>query len=181
MIFLGCLGFAMFFLSDFNDARLHWKGLVFCFPLGGLLLLLACALSLAPADAPLGGLAGRLLCLLFGLAFLALLLHTLFGAFPAASAYAAPGEKRPVCRRGVYALCRHPGVLWLFGLMLCLRLGAGLPLLHLSVYTGLNLLLVLFEDRYVFPGLLAGYAAYRREVPFLLPTAHSVRQCFRSR
>lgn len=56
--------------------------------------------------------------------------------------------------------------------MLSLTLAAGFPLSSLIVYTGLNLLLVLFEDRVVFPSVLSGYEQYCRKVPMLLPRLH---------
>ena len=37
---LSLCGFALFFLSDYNDWRPGRKGLKFCFPLGALLLVL---------------------------------------------------------------------------------------------------------------------------------------------
>ena len=54
----------------------------------------------------------------------------------------------------------------------------GLPLSFALLCTGLNVALVVFEDRRVFPARLAGYDDYRRTTPFLLPTAGSIRACF---
>mgnify|MGYP002311056058 CR=1 FL=1 len=45
----------------------------------------------------------------------------------------------------------------------------------------LDVLLVVYEDRWVFPAVLEGYADYQREVPFLLPHARSVRNCLAGR
>ena len=97
------------------------------------------------------------------------------------ASYARPGEKRPACTTGVYALCRHPGVLWFAGLFACLWLAAGLPLQDAAVYTILNVLLVWFEDRCVFPDLLEGYEAYRASTPFLIPNGKSIRACIRGK
>jgi protein-S-isoprenylcysteine O-methyltransferase Ste14 len=178
MFGLGLLAFALFFLSDYNDLLLHRRWLTVCFPAGGALLGAAVFFQLAPGRAPLSG-ALRWAVLVLGAGFALLLIYTLFFAFSAADAYASPGKRRRVCVTGVYAICRHPGVLWLLGLMLCLHAGGGLPLSAVAAYTALNILLVLFEDRLVFPRLLDGYEEYRRTTPFLLPTPRSMYRCFR--
>ena len=142
-----------------------------CFPAG--LALLAAALVLLCRGGRPAWLAG--LCGLLGALFLLLLVRTLFFAVPAEEAYARQDTGRPACTRGVYALCRHPGVLWLAGLCLCLWGGFGLPFFTVILVTALNLGLVAFEDCRVFPAKLAGYGAYRQKTPFLIPTAASIR------
>ena len=77
----------------------------------------------------------------------------------------------------MYALCRHPGVLWFAGLYGCLWAAAGVPLWEAALYSGLNVLLVIFEDRCVFPARLEGYGAYQASTPFLLPNRRSIRAC----
>jgi len=171
---LGLCAFALLFLSDYNDWRLRRRELKVCFPLGGVLLaagtLLRCGAASCVQLVWLRCVIG-----LIALAFLALLIYTLFFAIPVGASYARPGEKRNVCTTGVYALCRHPGVLWFAGLYLCLRPAAGLPLSDVIVYCGLNVLLVWVEDRFVFPGLLEGYAGYQAKTPFLIPNGGSLR------
>ena len=173
---IGTIGFALFFLSDYNDWRLARKELKFAFPLGMLLLVIGTAMSARPEAALLRGwlrIAGIVLLVLF----FALEIYTLFFALPAEASYARPGEERAVCTTGVYALCRHPGVLWFAGVYGCLWLTVGLPLWEAVLYCGLDVLLVAFEDLCVFPARLEGYDAYRAQTPFLLPTRQSVRAC----
>ena len=50
-----------------------------------------------------------------------------------------------------------------------------MPLWKAAVLSGLNVGLVAFEDRCVFPAKLKGYDDYRRTTPFLLPSRQSVR------
>ena len=173
---LGLFAFLLFFLSDYNDWRLARPELKVCFPLGGALLAVGTVLE-ARRGVPL--VAGWLRGLFFVLAavFLALLVYTLFFALPVEASYAHPGEKRPACTTGVYALCRHPGVLWFAGLYGCLWAAAGVPLWEAALYSGLNVLLVIFEDRCVFPARLEGYGAYQASTPFLLPNRRSIRAC----
>ncbi|QUO39433.1 hypothetical protein KFE19_08135 [Dysosmobacter sp. Marseille-Q4140] len=173
---LSLCGFALFFLSDYNDWRWGYRALRFCFPSGGLLLTAGTLLDLRWEQSLARGWF-RAAVLLLGVMFLALLVYTLFFALPAAASYARPGEKRRACTTGVYALCRHPGVLWFAGVYGCLWLAAGLPLWEAALLCGVNVGLVLFEDRCVFPALLEGYEAYQAATPFLLPGRRRGRSC----
>ena len=173
---LGICAFVLFFISDYNDWRLSRRELKFCFPAGAAALFVATVLEARRGASPAGG---WLRGLLFALAavFLALLVYTLFFALPVEASYAKPGEKRSACTTGVYALCRHPGVLWFTGLYLCLWLCTGLPLWEAALYSGLNVLLVVFEDRCVFPARLEGYGGYQASTPFLVPNRRSISAC----
>ena len=150
--------------------------LKFCFPLGALLLVLGTVLEARQGTPLVHGWLRGLLFALGGL-FLALEVYTLFFALPVEASYASPGEKRPACTTGVYALCRHPGVLWFAGLYGCLALAAGLPLWEAAVLIAFNVGLVAFEDRCVFPARLEGYGAYQASTPFLVPNGASIRAC----
>ena len=175
---LGLCAFALFFLSDLNDWRLARRELKLCFPLGGVLLAVGTVLEARRRTPPVSGWL-RGLCLHLAAAFLILLVYTLFFALPAEASYGRPGEKRPACTTGVYALCCHPGVLWFAGLYVCLWAAFGLPLWEAATLSGWNVLLVWFEDRCVFPAVLEGYGDYRRTTPFLLPSRRSLRACLR--
>ncbi len=176
MIWMGTLAFAALFLGDWNDWKWGRKPLRLCFPAGCLLLLAATVTSLFQGTGCASGPVRGLFWLLAA-AFLALEADALFFALPRAASYGQPGRDRATQTAGMYALCRHPGVLWLAGLFLCLW-PLGLPLGEALLYSVLNLLLAAFEDCRVFPARLTGYDAYRRETPFLLPTPASVRRCF---
>jgi protein-S-isoprenylcysteine O-methyltransferase Ste14 len=78
---------------------------------------------------------------------------------------------------GIYALCRHPGALWLPAFLLFFSLGIGsLGLVIAGILASfLNLLYVWFQDRTVFPRTIPGYSEYQLRVPFLLPTWQGVR------
>lgn len=177
MFLLGCLAFALFFLGDINDWKLRRPALRHCFPLGFILLAVSTACASA-GNAPQSPPALRLIFGALGLLSLLLMLYSLFWAIPAGASYMKAGEGREVCAAGVYALCRHPGVLFFIPLYLCLWLSTGLPLYMALGYSVLNLLLITLEDFRVFPALIRGYGAYKREVPFLIPTPASFRRCF---
>ena len=95
-------------------------------------------------------------------AIAALLIYTLFFALPFRSAYV---DGRPaLCTTGMYALCRHPGILWLgfayaslFFALPCALTAAGAAL-----FTALDVAYAVFQDMYTFPRIFKGYGEYRR-------------------
>ena len=174
----GCLAFGLFFLGDWNDWKWGKAPLRMCFPAGFLLLAEETA-RLAWNGAPVLPSGARGAFYVLAAIFLALLIHALFFALPAGDSYARQAAKRRACTTGVYALCRHPGVLWFAGLYLCLWAAAGLPLAAAAAFCALDVLLVIFEDLVVFPARLEGYDDYRRTTPFLLPNRGSLRACLK--
>ena len=173
-LLLGALSFALFFASD--GAHLRCRSGRPLFLLGGVLLCAATVLLLRDAHYDAAAIAWGAAALLL----LGLLVYTLFFALPT-SAYT---DGRPtLIDRGVYALCRHPGVLWLSGFYLCLwgMCRTSHALLAFFVFTLLDVLYAAWQDVYIFPRTIAGYGAYRARVPFLLPTARSITLCIRGR
>lgn len=177
----GALSFALDAASDALAALCGRRGGRALFVLAGALLggaTLALVWDARPAAA-----GPRLLWLLLAALFLALLVGTVFIATAQGGSSGLPpaGDRLPLVDSGVYALCRHPGVLWLGGfyLALFLALGGAALLLAAVLFTALDALYVLWQDRCVFGRTIAGYAAYRRRTPFLLPTADSLRRCLR--
>ena len=179
---LGILGFFCCFVYDVNSISRGLRGLRLLFPLGMLLVVAATVLmffAAARADA-FHGAGDAILLVLGALAFLALL-YCLFFALPAGT-YSEPGRKRTVVCAGAYALCRHPGLLCFFAMYLFWGCAAPkTPLLPSGMlFSLLDLLYVLFQDRVSFPRIFEDYAAYRRRVPFLIPTRDSFRLAIRT-
>lgn len=122
---LGAAAFGLMALSDALTVlyKRPWGGRLFA--AGGALLALSTAGLLALRGLP------RLRALgWWALAALALVLlgYTLLAALHAGGSGALPprpGALRPLVDTGVYALCRHPGVLWLGGFYLFAWLAAG--------------------------------------------------------
>ena len=114
--------------------------------------------------------------------FLVLLVYTLFFALPFHDTYIHGTTAPSLCRSGVYALCRHPGVLWLSGFYLCLyaALGTRMLLAAFVVFTLFDIAYVVFQDRWSFPKQFPEYDDYRQSTPFLLPNVRSIRQCVRT-
>lgn len=179
---LGALAFVFFIGSDVGDLYLTSRFYKFLFPLGGLTLLgtfiRLCAVSVKFFSFTAFWAA---VFVLLALGFLALLVYTLFFAIPLRPTYLDnSAQRRFACDTGVYALCRHPGVLWLLLCLLFAGLAAGSPAaIGFSLYiSALNVLYVALQDRYIFPKLFSNYSAYQQTTPFLIPSVRSTRRCF---
>lgn len=181
MLFLavGSLGFVCMLLFDWADSR-RWKLKGFLCAAAALLIIGSCV-ALAFLDSrirvpvPLRVIGG-----FFAAVFGFLLLFSLFIEIPLAKSYQKVSGIRRVIRTGTYALVRHPGVLWFFFLTISLIPVTGSLAMCAAVplWTGLNVILVLIEDKVFFPRVFGrAYQVYKRRVPFLMPTASSARAC----
>ena len=183
-LLLGMLGFLLFFLYDVNSFTWRSRLLHKSFALGVTLLAAATVLDLAAA-LRMGAFSGLkdLILLVAGALCLAALVYCLFFALPFAETYQDTDGPPAVCDRGVYALCRHPGVLCMLGMYLFWGLGA-LPATMLRnglIFSGFNTVYVCFQDRMTFPRTFPDYPDYQKNVPFLIPTGASMRAAWRTR
>lgn len=175
---LGAAGFALMLLSE--PGVLTKSGFKLLFPSGCLALVGATALMFIAS-----GFRGALDMILLALGALSLLaeLYCLFFAVPFAESYVGGEAGRRVCDRGAYALCRHPGVIFLFLTYVFWGLAA-LPdprfLILGAAFSVLDGLYALFQDRVSFPKIFSDYAVYRRRVPFLIPTKASFEAALRT-
>ena len=176
-LLLGTAAFLLYIVYDINSYTLHNRVLNCGFWAGSTMLAAATILLLISAwqENAFSGPADIVLILL-GATFFVLLLYCLFFALPFQETYVDQTQDRFVYDRGAYALCRHPGVLCFWGMYLCLGLAA-LPtrfLLNGMVYSLLNLLYVVFQDRITFPKTFCDYSEYRKKVPFIIPNKKSI-------
>jgi len=111
------------------------------------------------------------------------LVYSLFVEIPFVSAYVQKGTPSRLVTRGTYALCRHPGVLWLAGLLAGVFLASGSRwmLLALPVWVGLDVLYVILQEKLFFiPMFGPEYVEYQRAVPMLVPRGRSISECART-
>ena len=183
-LILGIAGFVLFFLYDINSITTNYRIPKTFFFTGSILIVSATVLCLIRAfrlkafsevsDIPL---------LLLGLLSFAALIHSLFFALPFEDTYVSQNNSRRVYDKGVYALCRHPGVLFFFASYLFIGLAAlPSPLLVCGmVFSFLNFLYVCFQDLVTFPRTFIDYRDYKNNVPFMIPTLHSFRRMCETR
>lgn len=182
---LGALAFGLMVLSDYAQVLRGRRGAGVLFPAGGVLLVLSTLVLSADALRRYDHGPWSLVCGAGALLMLALLLYTLFFALPAGGSSAVTAQKdelRPLVDTGVFALCRHPGVLFLGGFYACLwgALGGWALGLAFVLFTLLDAAYAAWQGRYVFSRSIRDYAAYRAVTPRFLPTARSLRRCLQT-
>lgn len=180
---MGFLGFSLYLLYDIDSFVPLWKPLRLGFAAGTALITTATVLQMYTA-LRLGAISGTwdILLLVLGLAAFAALIYCLFFALPFKATYNDPEQGRRTYTYGVYALCRHPGILCFFAMYLFWGLAA-LPtnfLWYGMVLSILNLAYALFQDRVTFPKTFCDYSDYCAKVPLLLPTVASFRRAVKT-
>ena len=176
---LGISAFILYFLYDINSFSWRRSFPRVFFTLGTVFLTGAIGLDFYAAcrTGSLGGIADWFF-LVCALASFSALIYSLFFALPFEETYARQTDGRGVYDKGVYALCRHPGILFFFLMVLFLGLAA-LPfhglLLRGMFFSLLDLAYAGFQDRVTFPRTFCDYKRYQQETPFLIPTKASFR------
>lgn len=174
----GVLSFFLMYIYDLSTVRAGKKwGRVF-FPAGAAGLVVSTAgLAVRCADSRTAGIFFAVTSVSAAL-FFVLLIYTLFFALPA-EAYSGDSKSRMcVCRTGMYAVCRHPGMLWLAGFYLCSSLALDSAVFWLAsvIFVLMDFIYILMQDIFIFPLQFADYADYRKNTPFLIPRAPGARK-----
>lgn len=179
---LGICAFGLFFVYDVNSFTHKNRFLHRFFGIGMAMLLVSAGLDVfyAVKNGAFSGICDTVLILL-GILNLGVLIYCLFFALPFEKTYVLLDEHK-VYDRGVYALCRHPGILFFFGTYLFLGLAA-LPekmLLNGMIFSFLNFLYACFQDRVTFMKTFSDYGQYRKRVPFLIPNIKSTKRALKT-
>lgn len=183
MIFIigGCLGFLLFFVYDVNSLKWQSSILSQLFFVGCFLVLLSTtgAVYHYREDIVVNFL-GIFLWIPMILIFMSLLIFTLFFALPFDSTYLKNEKRRLVYTKGMYALCRHPGVLWFIGLYFSLYFLTGNTTIFLMavILSFMNIVYVIFQDVWTFPKLFIDYDEYTKSTPFIIPNFGSINRMF---
>lgn len=183
VIGLGCLGFICYFLYDYNSVKKIAGWMRALFMAGTLFLAAAMCILFWKNKAVLFQTSSDGIWMAGSVFFLCLLVYTLFFALPFEATYVEECKYREAYTEGVYALCRHPGVLWFGGFYLCAAALWKSPegtLFSVTVVI-LDILYVLFQDLYSFPRTFSNYGKYKESTPFLIPSRKSLLHCRNTR
>lgn len=182
-LWLGVLGFLCYFLYDVNSVGRIAGWMNRLFMIGTILIVVATSVLFWKRRSVLFQTPMDLLWMAGGVFFLYLLIYTLFFALPFDETYVKESRCRKAYTEGVYALCRHPGVLWFAGMYLfAALLWKSLEgLIFFVVMVILNIFYVIFQDYYSFPKTFSNYREYQRSTPFLIPNRKSIQQCRNSK
>ena len=176
----GSIAFLLYVLYDINSVKWNRKLLHYGFFLGTVLLVITTTGVVLQNTKHIENIKGSSI-LLLGIAtiFFVLLIYTLFFALPFDKTYQNESEKRMAYTEGVYALCRHPGVLWFIGFYMFLAWGMNSrEVMSYGIIISIwNVLYVILQDCYSFPLTFINYRSYQKETPFLIPTRKSIRTC----
>lgn len=109
-------------------------------------------------------------------------LYTLFGNLPLRKTYVDSGVGDKLVKTGLFALARHPGVMFFVPLMVGLTLTSKSTLMVFAtvVFSVLDVILVIIQDIYFFPRMFKGYDDYKKETPSILPTINSIKACIKT-
>ncbi len=182
-LILGVIAFILFAFYDLEQARFiprqFHKLIRFFFSIGFLLLLISTTSVIWSEIMNISSWGMRQIVFsVLAVLFLLLLLYTLFFELAFEETYVSQTGFKTY-DQGMYALCRHPGVLWFTGCYICFWLAFGGMLLFqmMVIYCGLNFFYVILQDMVTFPRVFLDYSLYKQRVPFLIPTAKSIRNC----
>lgn len=175
LFFTGLLSFVIMCTGDIAKIKTKSRFSVLFFSVG-FLLLAAVTVSYAAASLPTGrSIVVMIVFSIFAVIAGFLLFVSLFGSFPAEDGYIK--NEAVVYDKGLYALSRHPGVVF-FALFYIFMSAAGFCPLYVSLgFSGANLLYALFQDIYIFPKQLSGYDDYKKRVRFLIPNTTGIKNC----
>ena len=180
-IVFGMVAFGLFVLYDLNSVLWKRRWMHPSFLTGCVLLLLSTVLQICSALKTVQINVSFITFFILSLLFFGLMIYTLFFALPFEKTYMGTDEKPQVYDQGMYALCRHPGVLWFF--FFYLFLGLALRPSHMlrngMIYSLLNLFYIIMQDFWTFPKTFADYGTYKEKTPFLIPTRVSVKRALR--
>lgn len=111
--------------------------------------------------------------------FFSLMIYSLFIELPFKKIYTQTNNEIKLIDTGLYALCRHPGVILFFFLNIFLGLASGKVTFFwaAAIWTILNIVYVYIQDRWLFPIFIPGYEKYCQQVPFLIPNKTSYKNC----
>lgn len=179
-IALGCVAFIFFFMFDM--AKLKFKqGFSGIFFLIGVLLVSFATIRIFMQVNwyYVIGIKSTVFILLSAFSF-AFMFYCLFFALPFDSTYKNADSTVQTISHGVYALCRHPGVLGFMAGYFFIYAATKSSTLFTAfvVWSLFDIWHVYVQDVYYFPKTLAGYNEYKKTTPFLIPNIASMKKCF---
>lgn len=179
-ILIGLLAFLFFAVYDINSVIFKNNVINSFFFLGSFLLIFATVgIILASFNDIIWDLWWMSIFGILSIFFLILLVYTLFFALPFNETYIINNGSPKVYRNGLYALCRHPGVLWFAGFYFFLWLTLRIPMLLWAgiIFCSCNFLYIVFQDRWTFIHAFEDYNDYKKSTPFIIPNFKSIKRC----
>ena len=184
-ILLGCIAFGFLYLFDINKVISIHKLFNVNFAIGCILLAYS-TIYIIIGKSPTIYMIMPLRIIFFILAAIScvFMMHALFISLPFNKTYLKTYVSSEVVDYGMYALCRHPGVVWFFFFYLFLFLATGKWIIFWAciIWTIMDIVHVWIQDKWFLPAILKGYHNYQKKTPFLIPNIDSIKKsCSRER
>jgi protein-S-isoprenylcysteine O-methyltransferase Ste14 len=185
-LIMGTIAFGCAFASDYISALHKHRGGGTMFCISVLLLSVSTIILIITSDAAAAFRGNTAffhwIFLVFSVISLLMLFVSVFFVLLRGGSSSLPprdDRKRPLVDSGLYALCRHPGVLFfcLFYFFSAISFGGTGLWTAFVMYSVFDIIYALWQDRFVFPDTISDYQMYRRTVPFLIPTWKSIKKC----
>ncbi len=177
-IVFGSLSFVLFYLFDYLNDK-GSKSLKIISGLMGLIFIIygTVGIRFLSESSPVRH-GFSLLYLIFALIFLLALCYSLFLELPFSKTYGGKEFYKGLVTTGTYSLCRHPGVLWFFFMYFfySLYLGSGIMLLACIIWTLLDVIYVILQEKYFFAKNFLDYGEYQKITPMLIPNIKSIKE-----
>ncbi|MFC1899489.1 methyltransferase family protein [Chloroflexota bacterium] len=176
-IAVGCFGFLLIHLFDMVSIKKLPLAKPITWGLGNILLVYALVMVCLQAGKP----ALPVLSIWVGSPLLIIslfhLLYSLFVNLPFRITYIIAGTGDRLIKSGLYALVRHPGVIWFSLTMLSLVfISQSIFMLTAAlIFIFLDIVLVVIQDTFFFGKMFTGYADYRKQTPMLVPNRKSIQ------
>lgn len=178
-LFIGAIGFVLLLVFDIFSLhqKNYWK---YLFGISGFLMIFLSSILIVMHYSYFLEIKNvyRFMSLIFSLAFLILLIYSVFIEV-GKNTYQVENKPKLVTS-GTYALSRHPGVLWMllfyiFGALFFQNL---LAIYAALIWTFVNIIYVSIQERFIFHKLFDNYDKYRKSTPMILPTIESIEKFF---
>lgn len=182
-ILLGSLGFIFYFVYDINSVTKKYRIFQVGFTLGSVLVALGTfSMVLEGWNSRNPKIYIRCVCWFVVIVMFGLLIYTLFFALPFNDTYVEQTSERKTYTEGVYALCRHPGVLWYAGMYIALIgiMCSKIAFIQGMIYILWNVVYVILQDISIFPKTFIDYGEYKKMTPFLIPNRKSIQRCIKT-
>lgn len=181
-IFTGSIAFILFFLFDYYKLK-NFNSARNAASITGLILFLYSLVMTGSSSPKLHFPVLVHLISVFLLAVsIVLLIYSLFLELPFRATYNQGNENNSLVVTGTYALCRHPGVLWLFlSLIFTFFITGAIQVAAAAIiWTSINSLYVFLQEKLFFCRMFPGYKEYQRRTPMLIPNSQSMKKCIES-
>jgi len=172
------LVFVLYIIYDINSITINSVILNKLFILGSVIYLLVNIILIYQLMPEVNFQISNLIFMMLGLFFLILEIYTLFFSLPFSDTYVSDNKANKVIKSGMYSLSRHIGVLWfiLMYLFLALAFKNQTFTIFALVSCLMNLIYIIFQDKYSFVIFFDDYQQYKNEVPFLIPKLISIKK-----